>query len=42
MLNLVVEKGASKDRDRSGLSITWPRMGTPTGFMQRVGLGFGL
>ena len=35
MLNLVVEKGTSKDRDRSGSS-------TPTGFMQRSRLDFGL
>ena len=42
MLNLVVEKGASKDRDRSGLNITWPRTGTPTGFVQRSRLDFGL
>ena len=27
MLNLVVEKGTSKDRDWSGLSITRPRTG---------------
>ena len=40
MLNLVVEKGANKDRDRSGSSITWPRMGTPTGFMQISRLHF--
>ena len=42
MLNLVVEKGASKDRDWSGWSITRPRMGTPTGFVQRFRLDFGL
>ena len=42
MLNLVVEKGASKDPDRSGLSITRPRMGTPMGFVQRFRLDFGL
>ena len=40
MINLVVEKGVSKDHDRSGLSITWPRMGTPTGFVQRSRLDF--
>ena len=38
MLNLVVAKGASKDRDRSGSSITRPRTGTPTGFVRRSGL----
>ena len=42
MLNLVVEKGASKDRDRSGSSITRPRTGTPTRFVQRSTLDFGL
>ena len=42
MLNLVVEEGANKYRDRSGLSITRPRMGTPTGFVQRSRLDFGL
>ena len=42
MLNLVVEKGASKDHDRSGSSITQPGMGTPTGFVQRSRLDFGL
>ena len=42
MLKLIVEKGASKDRDRSGLSITRPRTGTPTGFVQRSRLDFGL
>ena len=42
MLNLVVEKGASKDCDRSGSSITWPMMGTLTGFVQRSRLKFGL
>ena len=30
MFNLVVEKGASKDRNQSRLSITWLRMGIPT------------
>ena len=40
MLNLVVEKGASKDRDQSGLSITRPRRGTPTGYVQRSRLDF--
>ena len=42
MLNLVLEKGASKDRDRSESSITPPRTGTPTGFVQRSRLDFGL
>ena len=42
MLNLVVEKGASKDCDQSGSSITRPRMGTPTGFVQGSRLDFGL
>ena len=42
MLNLVMEKGASKDHDQSGSSITWPRMGTPRGFVQRYRLDFGL
>ena len=41
-VNLLVEKGASKDRDRSRSSITWPKTGTPTGFVQRSRLGFGL
>ena len=30
MLDLVMEKGASKDHDQSKSSIAWPRMGTPT------------
>ena len=42
MLNLVVEKRLRKDRDQSGLSIIRPRMGTPTGFVQRSRLDFGL
>ena len=42
MLNLVVEKGASKDRDRSESSITRPRRGTPMGLVQRSRLDFGL
>ena len=42
MLNRVVEKGKSKDNDRSRLSITRPRTGTPTGFVQRSRLDFGL
>ena len=42
MLNLVVEKGASKDHDRSGLSITQPRTGTPRGFVERSRLDFGV
>ena len=40
--NLVVEKRASKVRDRSESSITRPRTGTPTGFVQRSRLYFGL
>ena len=42
MLNLVVEKGASKDNDRSGLTIIRPRTGTPVGFVQRPRFDFGL
>ena len=42
MLNLVVEKGASKDRDWSRLSITWPRTSTLMEFVQRFGLDFDL
>ena len=42
MLNLVMEKGASKDHDGSRSSVTWPRTGTPTRFIQRSGLDFGL
>ena len=42
MLNLEVEKGASKDLDRSGLSITQLRTGTPMGFVQISILDFGL
>ena len=42
MLNLVVEKGARKDCDRSGSSITRRGRGTPTGFVQRSRLDFGL
>ena len=42
MLNIVVEKGASKYHGYSGSSITWPRTGTPMGFVQRSGLDFGL
>ena len=42
MLNLVVEKGANKDSDRSGSSITQPMTGTRTGFVQRSRLDFGL
>ena len=42
MFNLVVEKGASKDRDQSRSRITWPRTGTPMEFMQRFRLDFGL
>ena len=40
MSNLLAEKGASKDRDRSGLSITRPRTGKPMGFVQRSRLDF--
>ena len=40
--NLVVEKGASKDHDQSGSSITRPKKGTPIGFVQRSRLNFGL
>ena len=40
MLSLVVEKGARKDRDLSGSSITRPRTGTPTGFVQISKLDF--
>ena len=42
MLNIVVEKGASKDLDWSRSSITWPRTSTPMGFVQRSRLDFGL
>ena len=42
MPNLVVEKGASKDRDWIRSSITWPRTVTPMGFVQRSRLDFGL
>ena len=42
MLNLIVEKGASKDCDRSRSNIIRPRTGTPTGFVQRSRLDFGL
>ena len=42
MLNLVVEKGASKDCDRSGLSIIHPSTDTPIGVVQRFGLDFSL
>ena len=41
MLNLVVEKGASKDRDHSRLNITWPKTDTQMGFVQRSRLDFG-
>ena len=34
MLNLFMEKGARKDCDWSGSSITRPWMGTPMGFVQ--------
>ena len=42
MVNLLVEKGASKDRDRSRSKITWFGMGTPTGFVKRSRLDFDL
>ena len=42
MLNLIVEKRASKDCDQSRSSITRPRTGRPTGFVQRSRLDFGL
>ena len=42
MLNFLVEKGARKDRDQSGSSIIRPRTGSPTGFLQRSRLDFGL
>ena len=42
MLNLVVEKRASKDHDRSESSITRPKRGTLTRFVQRFRLDFGL
>ena len=42
MLNLVVQKGATKDHDRRGLSITPSRTGKPMGYVQRFGLDFGL
>ena len=42
MLNLVVEKGASKDRDRSRSSITRAKTCTTMGFVQRSKLDFGL
>ena len=42
MLNLVVKKGASKDCDRSGSSITRLRTGRLIGFVQRSTLYFGL
>ena len=42
MLNLVVEKGATKDRDRSGSRITPPRTSIPMKFVQRSRLDFGL
>ena len=42
MIYLVVEKGASKDRDRNKSSNTRPRTGTPMGFVQRSKSHFGL
>ena len=41
MFNRVVEKGASKDRDWSGSSITRPRTGITMRFVQRSRLDFG-
>ena len=35
-------EGSKKDYDQNGLSITQPRTGTPTGFVQRSRLDFGL
>ena len=40
MLNFVVEKGASKDRDRSGSSITRPRTGISTGVCAMIWIEF--
>ena len=40
MLNLLVKKGASKDHDRGGSSITRPTTSTPIGFEQIFGLDF--
>ena len=42
MLNLVVEKKASEDRDQTRSSISYPRRGTSTTFVRRFGLDFGL
>ena len=42
MFNLVVDKGESKDHDWSRSSTARPRTGTPTGFVQRSRLDFGL
>ena len=42
ILNLIVEKGASKDHDRSKLIITRLRTGTPMGFVQRSWIEFWL
>ena len=42
MLNLVVEKRASKDHDQSRSSITRPKTGTPMVFVQISKLDFGL
>ena len=42
MLNLVVEKGAINDLDRSRSSITWPRTSTPRRFVQISRLDFDL
>ena len=40
VLNLVLEKGTSRDCEWSGSSITHLKMGTPTGFVQRSRLDF--
>ena len=42
MLNLDAEKGAIKDRDQSGSSITRPWTCKPMRFVHRFGLEFGL
>ena len=42
MLNLVVEKGSSKDYDQRGSSFTEPRTSTPTRFVEISRLDFGL
>ena len=42
MIYLVVDKGASNDRDRNESSNTRNRISTPMGFVQRSRLDFGL